>query len=76
MKISLLNLDVDIYEPTVTILEYLYPLISIGGIIILDDYDSFPGGTTAVDAYCKGKNIKIHEPIFPNTPHFIVKECL
>jgi len=76
MKISLLNLDVDIYEPTVTILEYLYPLISIGGIIILDDYDSFPGETKAVDEYINGKNIKINKPIFPNTPYFIVKECL
>jgi len=75
LKISFLNLDVDIYEPTVVILKYLYPLISTGGIIMLDDYNTFPGETKAVDEYCNGKNIKINEPTFPNTPHFIVKEC-
>jgi len=31
LKISLLNLDTDIYEPAVTILEYLYPRLTIGG---------------------------------------------
>jgi hypothetical protein len=76
IKISLLNLDVDIYEPTVVILKYLIPLMSKGGIIILDDYNSFPGETKAVDQYINGKDIKINKPIFPNTPHFIVKECL
>jgi hypothetical protein len=76
IKISLLNLDVDIYEPTVVILKYLFPLMSKGGIIILDDYESFPGETKAVDEYINGKDIKINKPIFPNTPYFIVKDCL
>ena len=43
---------------------------------MLVNYNSFQGETKAVDEYCNGKNIKINEPIFPNTPHFIVKECL
>ena len=74
IKISLLNLDVDIYEPTVTILEYLYPLISSGGIMILDDYGTFPGETNAVNEYFKGKDVEIQKPIFPNTPYFIEKK--
>jgi hypothetical protein len=73
IKISLLNLDVDIYEPTVTILEHLFPLITPGGILILDDYNSFPGETLAVDNYIKGKQVEIREPIIPGTPHYIVK---
>ena len=74
LKISLLNLDVDIYEPTVTILEYLFPKISLGGVLILDDYNSFPGETNAVNEYFADKNIKVQEPVFPGTPHYIVKE--
>jgi len=73
-KISILNLDVDIYEPTVTILEYLYPLITSGGILILDDYNTFFGETRAVDEYFKDKNVSINKPIFENTPYFIVKD--
>ena len=33
LKLSLLNLDTDVYEPAVTILENLYPRLSSGGIL-------------------------------------------
>ena len=51
LKISLLNLDVDIYEPSVTVLEHFFPRIVKGGILILDDYGTFPGETQAADDY-------------------------
>ncbi|MCU0341349.1 MAG: TylF/MycF family methyltransferase [Spirosomaceae bacterium] len=57
LKIALLNLDTDIYEPAVTILEHLYPRLVKGGVLILDDYGTFPGETQAVDEYFKGQNI-------------------
>jgi len=74
LKISLLNLDTDVYEPAVTILENLYPKIVKGGILILDDYGVFPGETKAVDEYFKGKNIKIKKFPYSNTPSFIIKK--
>lgn len=74
LKISLLNLDTDIYEPAVTILEYLYPKIVPGGILILDDYGVFPGETKAVDDYFRGKNVKILKYPFCMTPSYIIKE--
>jgi hypothetical protein len=73
-KISLLNLDVDIYEPTVTILEHLYPLISPGGVLILDDYETFHGETNAINEYFQDENILINKPIFADTPYFIIKQ--
>lgn len=73
LKISLLNLDTDVYEPAVTILEYLYPKIVEGGILIIDDYGVFPGETKAVDDYFKNKNIKIRKFGFCKTPCFIKK---
>jgi len=73
LKISLLNLDTDVYEPAVTILEYLYPRISKGGILILDDYGAFPGETKAVDDYFKDKKVKIEKFDFSDTPCYIVK---
>jgi hypothetical protein len=74
LKIALLNLDVDIYEPAVTILEELYPRICNGGVLILDDYATFPGETKAVDDYFREKNVKIRKFPFAMTPSYIVKE--
>lgn len=72
--ISLINLDVDIYEPSKIILDYLYPNLLPGGIFILDDYGRFPGETKAVDDYFKNKNIKIERFSFCKTPCYIIKK--
>lgn len=74
LKISLLNLDTDIYEPAVTVLENLWPRIVKGGILILDDYGVFPGETKAVDDYFKDKNVTIKKFDFAMTPCYIIKE--
>jgi O-methyltransferase len=37
-NISLLRLDIDMYESTLFALEVLYPLVCSGGYIIIDDY--------------------------------------
>lgn len=73
LRISLLNLDVDIYEPSVVILEHLYSRIVKGGILILDDYGFYPGETKAVDDYFKGKDIRIRKFPFCMTPSYVVK---
>ncbi|MEO6693755.1 MAG: TylF/MycF/NovP-related O-methyltransferase [Ignavibacteria bacterium] len=74
LKISLLNLDTDIYEPSVTILEKLFPRMEKGGVLILDDYGVFPGETKAVDDYFKDQNIKIKKFPFSNTPCYYIKK--
>ena len=73
LSISLLNLDTDIYEPSVTVLEFFYPRIVKGGILILDDYGTFPGETKAVDDYFKEKNVKIRKFNYSATPYYIIK---
>ena len=74
LKISLLNLDTDIYEPAVTILENLYPRITNGGILVLDDYETFPGEAKAVDDYFKDKKIQIQKFSFCMTPCYMIKK--
>lgn len=74
LKISLLNLDADLYEPSVAILEHLYPRIEKGGILILDDYGVFPGETKAADDYFKGKNITIRKFPYSMTPSYLIKD--
>lgn len=53
LRIALLNLDLDLYEPTRVALEQFVPRMARGGIIIVDEYavDTFGGETKAVDEY-------------------------
>ena len=74
LKISLLNVDVDIYEPSVTILETLFPLVSKGGVVIFDDYGIFAGETKAVDDYFKKSKIEIKKIPFSKTPSYFIKK--
>ena len=74
LKISLLNLDTDIYEPAVTILENLFPLVSKGGVVIFDDYGIFAGETKAVDDYFEKSNIEIKKIPFSKTPSYFIKK--
>ncbi len=52
-SISLLRLDTDFYESTKIELEILYPLLSKGGVLIIDDYGAWQGAKKAVDEYFK-----------------------
>jgi hypothetical protein len=72
LRISLLNLDTDIYEPATVILEHLFPRIAQGGVLLLDDYGTFPGETKAVDDYFRGKSVKIRKFPFCMTPCHVV----
>jgi O-methyltransferase len=49
--LALLRLDTDWYESTRHELEHLYPLLSPGGILIIDDYGHWEGCRRAVDEY-------------------------
>ena len=73
LKISLLNLDTDLFEPAVVILENFWQRLVPGGILILDDYGVFPGETKAVDDFFKDKPVQIQKLPFSLTPCFIRK---
>ena len=59
-KICFLRLDTDIYETTKKQLEILYPRLSAGGILHIDDYGWAPGVKFAVDEYFSNSNIWLH----------------
>lgn len=50
-QIAILRLDTDWYESTLAELEALWPYISSGGVLILDDYDYWNGARLAVDEF-------------------------
>ena len=49
-QFSVIRADADLFEPTAEILTYLYPKLSIGGYIIIDDY-AIDACRWAVEAY-------------------------
>ena len=50
-QIAILRLDTDWYESTLHELKHLYPKLSTGGVLIIDDYGHWRGCQKAVDEY-------------------------
>ena len=50
-QIALLRLDTDWYESTRHELEHLYPRLSPGGVLIIDDYGHWKGSRKATDEF-------------------------
>ena len=70
LRISLLNLDLDLYKPTLSALKFLYPKVVNGGIVILDEYamETFPGESKAFEDFFKRNNIQLKKFNFTPTP--------
>lgn len=51
---ALVSLDPDLYQPTYEGLKYFYPRMSLGGVIVIHDYNNtmFKGVKEAVNKYC------------------------
>jgi len=54
-SISVLRLDTDWYESTKTEMNALYPNLSIGGALLLDDYGYWDGSKKAVDDFFESR---------------------
>ncbi len=50
-RLAVLRLDGDMYGSTMDGLRYLYPKVSVGGYVIVDDYGAVPGCRAAVDDF-------------------------
>jgi len=56
-QIAVLRLDGDMYESTHLALSALYPKVSIGGFVIVDDYGALPNCKQAVEDFRAANNI-------------------
>ncbi len=74
IKVSFINLDLDLYEPSLVVLEKFYPKLSKKGIIMLDNFNQFYGETLAVKQFCKKKNIKIKNIKFKNKVIYYIQK--
>jgi hypothetical protein len=77
LRIALLHLDCDLYEPTRIALEHLYPLVVAGGVVILDEYGQtkFAGESAAFDEYFGKSRPVLHKSHLVSNPSaWFVKE--
>ena len=58
-QIAVLRLDTDWYESTYHEMVHLYPRLSSGGVLIIDDYGHWKGARKAVDQYIEENNLRL-----------------
>ena len=59
LRFSFVHIDVDLYEPTLKSLEFFFPRLENGGVIVCDDYNSmdFNGSKLAWDEFFSDKKV-------------------
>jgi hypothetical protein len=58
-QIAVLRLDTDWYNSTLHEMEYLFPQLSPGGVLIVDDYGWWRGSRQAVDEFFSRQESKM-----------------
>lgn len=79
LRICLLHFDCDTYSPTKVGLEYLWPLVVPGGVVMFDEYGIRPweGESRAIDEFFRGEGVKIRRLDWaPNPGGYIIKELM
>jgi len=56
-RLAVLRIDADMYESTTDALKHLYPKLSVGGYVIIDDVGDLPPCKKAVDDYRSAHHI-------------------
>jgi|SRR5688572_20887930 len=77
LRISLLHLDVDLYEPTLAALQAFYPLVVKGGLVVFDEFGliDWPGESRAAEEYFGSRMPMIQKFPFASLPGgFFVKD--
>ena len=63
LRVSLLHLDMDLYEPTLAALKAFWPRMLTGAVVLLDEYAirEWPGESEALEAFFDGKPPRIEK---------------
>ena len=54
-EFAFVHLDADLFEPTMAGLEFFYPRVPSGGVIVIHDYNAWPGPRRAVEEFFSGR---------------------
>ena len=64
-KLAVMRLDGDMYESTMDALVNLYPKLSVGGFVIIDDYNAVQSCNDAVEDFRKARRITAEIQLLP-----------
>jgi O-methyltransferase len=73
-EIALLRLDTDWYESTRHELIHLFPRLSVGGVLLVDDYGHWAGSREATEEYFRERNVRILLDRIDYTARIAVKQ--
>jgi hypothetical protein len=73
LKVALLHVDVDVYKPSVVILNSLYDRVVRDGLVVLDDYGTVAGETNAIDEFFEGRKVCIRKLPISHVPAYVRK---
>lgn len=73
LRLALLHIDVDVYQPSLRSLELLYDRVVPGGVIVFDDYATVEGETRAAEEFFAGKGITLEKLPYAHIPAYAVK---
>lgn len=63
LTFSFVNLDMDIYVPTIAALHFFWPRMVKGGIIVMDDVDSLYGIRNAAQEFAEHYGVEVIRPV-------------
>lgn len=72
-RIALLRLDTDWYESTLHEMKTLFPRLTPGGVLIIDDYGDWEGARKAVDEYIAEQGLSLLLGRIDDTARIAVK---
>lgn len=75
LKFRLVHIDVDLYQPTMDSLQFFYPRLNPGGMIVMDDYgfENYPGPYKAAESFMRDKPETIIQ--LPTGQGLIIRAC-
>ncbi len=74
LKIALLHIDVDVYKPSIAILNHLYDRVVRGGLVVFDDFGTVAGETRAVDEFFEREDVVIEKLPISHIPAYLRKK--
>jgi len=74
LKIALLHIDVDVYQPSMVALEHFYDRVVRDGLIVFDDFGTVEGETKAIDDFFGKLDVTIEKLSVSPTPAYIRKK--
>lgn len=74
IEISLLHIDVDVYEPTKVILDNLWSHVVKFGVVMFDDYQIVEGASKAINEFVQDKNVVLKKLPYYKAPWYVIKQ--